>query len=198
MSFDTTTVNQHGPFADQSQIWLFGYGSLIFKADFPYLERLPATIRDWSRRFWQGSHDHRGTPDAPGRVATLVPEPGVVCAGVAYLITSAELAHLDMREKNGYLRFVAELSLDDGQRRDGLVYIATADNAAYLGEASERDIARQIARSRGPSGANGDYLLQLAQALRQMRAHDPHVFAIEAELSLLVGQEAARRCESRG
>ena len=91
---------------DGEDLWLFGYGSLIFKADFPFLERHPASIAGWSRRFWQGSHDHRGTPDAPGRVVTLVEDPGAVCHGRAYRVSSDTLAHLDHREKNGYLRFV--------------------------------------------------------------------------------------------
>jgi len=183
MSTNTIAINRRMTHFDgHEQIWLFGYGSLIYKTDFAYLERRPAFIRHWARRFWQGSHDHRGTPEAPGRVVTLIPEHDAVCAGLAYLITADTLEHLDLREKNGYLRFVAELNLDDGRRIEGLVYIATAENAAYLGPAPAHEIARHIAAARGPSGPNRDYLIHLAAALREMDAHDPHVFEIERQL----------------
>jgi cation transport regulator ChaC len=184
MPYDTTAINQRmNQFDGHHSVWLFGYGSLIFKADFPYLERRPATISNWTRRFWQGSHDHRGTAAAPGRVATLIPEPGAVCAGMAYLITPSVLTHLDHREKNGYLRLATDITFDDGNSVTGLVYIATADNAAYLGAASERDIAVHIANASGPSGHNRDYLIDLAHALRALGKDDPHVFAIERHLS---------------
>lgn len=184
MSHDTTAINQRmNQFDGRHSVWLFGYGSLIFKADFPYLERRPALISNWTRRFWQGSHDHRGTMAAPGRVATLVPEPGAVCAGMAYLITPAVFSHLDHREKNGYLRLATDITFDDGASVTGLAYIATADNEAYLGPASERDIAIHIANASGPSGHNRDYLLDLAHALRALGKDDPHVFAIERYLS---------------
>ena len=166
-------------------VWLFGYGSLIYKADFPYLERRPASIADWTRRFWQGSHDHRGTPLAPGRVATIVPQAGAVCDGMAYLITPQVFAHLDHREKNGYLRLATDITFEDGGKVEGLVYIANEENAAFLGAAPELDIARQIARSSGPSGPNSEYLLHLASALRELGKVDAHVFAIEQYLTEL-------------
>lgn len=184
MSLNTIAINQRmDQFDGHHSVWLFGYGSLIFKADFPYIERRAASIAGWSRRFWQGSHDHRGTAAAPGRVVTLVPETGAVCAGIAYLITPEVFAHLDHREKNGYLRLAVDIGFDDGGTETGLVYIATADNAAFLGAAPERDIARQIAASTGPSGPNRDYLLDLAAALRALGMDDPHVFAIERHLT---------------
>lgn len=183
MALDTTTINRRmARFDGHEQVWLFGYGSLIWKADFDYLERRPATIHGWARRFWQGSHDHRGTPAAPGRVLTLVPETNAACAGMAYLITPAVFDHLDRREKNGYLRHIETLHFADGTRVQGLVYIASEANAAWLGPAPEAEIARHIAESRGPSGRNRDYLVHLARALRELGADDPHVYAIERHL----------------
>lgn len=186
MTANTITINQRmDKFDGQHSVWLFGYGSLIYKADFPYLQRRPASIDGWTRRFWQGSHDHRGTPEAPGRVVTLIEEAGAICHGMAYLITPDVFAHLDHREKNGYLRLAMPMSFDDGDAVEGLVYIATPDNTAFLGAASELDIAAHIARSAGPSGPNSDYLNHLAHALRELGRHDQHVFEIERHLAAL-------------
>jgi cation transport regulator ChaC len=185
MTANTIAINQlMDKFDGHHSVWLFGYGSLIYKADFPYLQRRPASIAGWTRRFWQGSHDHRGTPEAPGRVVTLIEEAGAICHGMAYLITPEVFAHLDHREKNGYLRLAIPITFEDGEV-EGLVYIATPDNIAFLGAASEQDIAAHIARSAGPSGPNSDYLNHLASALRELGRHDQHVFDIERHLAAL-------------
>ncbi|MGI5310401.1 gamma-glutamylcyclotransferase [Rheinheimera sp. WS51] len=191
MSADTRQLNAMQKLPETGDdIWLFGYGSLIYKVDFPYLERRPAKIFNWQRRFWQGSHDHRGTPEAPGRVATLIETPGASCEGMAYRVSPSVFTQLDYREKNGYLRVNTELHFADNQVSTGLTYIATADNSAYLGPASEQDIAKHIARSKGASGENSEYLLQLAQSLRQLKIEDPHVFAIENWLTKLTTQHS--------
>jgi cation transport regulator ChaC len=118
-------------------------------------------------------------------VATLVAQADAVCDGVAYLVTPQVFGHLDHREKNGYLRIASAMQFDDGSQAEGVIYIAGADNPAYLGPASERSIARQFAAAAGPSGSNRDYLLQLAQALRALGSSDPHVFALERWLQQL-------------
>ncbi|MDP3534366.1 MAG: gamma-glutamylcyclotransferase [Halomonas sp.] len=187
MLLDTTVLNQQRNFFDgHEDIWLFGYGSLIWKADFEYLERRPAYITGWARRFWQGSHDHRGTPEAPGRVATLIRAQGALCHGMAYRITPDVLAPLDVREKNGYLREKVPLTFlgERGEAQksktqtEGLIYLATEDNPAFLGDAPLEDIAHQIAHAHGPSGSNKAYLLNLAQALRDLCIDDEHVFSL--------------------
>ncbi len=164
--------------------WVFGYGSLIYKVDFPYLEREVASINGWQRRFWQGSHDHRGTPEQPGRVVTLIPASGGHCKGVAYRVAAEVFDHLDHREKNGYERIATAIDLT--YRRavvDGVFYIAAPDNEAFLGEAPMEEIARHIARSHGPSGSNRDYALQLADALRELDDPDEHVMTLAALLA---------------
>lgn len=168
-------------------LWLFGYGSLIWRPDIDFIERRPARVHGWSRRFWQGSHDHRGLPHAPGRVVTLIRDDTSTCDGMAYLVDEAVVAatfsRLDHREKNGYERHRVDLEFHlDGQAESaqGLVYIAPAGNFAYLGPAPIREMANQIHGATGPSGRNIDYLLQLAQALRELAANDDHVFELEA------------------
>ncbi|MDR6983162.1 cation transport regulator ChaC [Rheinheimera pacifica] len=193
MSHNTISLNkQRQPLDHLDSVWLFGYGSLIYKTDFAYLDAKPACIYGWERRFWQGSHDHRGTPEAPGRVLTLVAAAGARCVGMAYQVTPNTFEHLDHREKNGYLRVFTPLHwLNDSDNSrpgqiEGVVYLASADNAAYLGPASDAEIAAHIARSLGPSGPNSEYVLKLAQALRDMNEQDEHVFAIEGELLKLL------------
>ena len=166
-----------------SGVWVFGYGSLVWRPDIAFRERRIARVRGWKRRFWQGSHDHRGVPHAPGRVVTLVPDPDVSCEGMAYLIdgsvAESTFEGLDHREKNGYERHDVRLEFRGGSARDGVVYIAPAGNHAWLGPAPEDEMVAQIRRSAGPSGANLDYLRELGVALRELEIDDPHVFRLE-------------------
>ena len=183
-----------------NDVWIFGYGSLVWRPAFPHAERRRGALEGWSRRFWQGSTDHRGVPEAPGRVVTLVPDEGAVCWGMVYRVGPPErdavLATLDHRERGGFDRLEVEVRLAEpgggelagpgggvrqsstGDRVRALVYVATPDNPNYLGPAPLAEVARQVRRARGPSGTNAEYVLALAAALRALRADDAHVFAL--------------------
>lgn len=168
-------------------MWIFGYGSLVWRPAFVHEEHTPAYIVGWARRFFQGSTDHRGVPGAPGRVVTLVPAHEERCWGMAYRVhprhEAEVLARLDHREQGGYERHEASLVFSDGRAEvDGaLLYVATSDNENYLGPAPLEHIAAQVCRSHGPSGSNEEYVLELAAALLTLGASDEHVFAL-AEL----------------
>jgi cation transport regulator ChaC len=177
--------------------WIFAYGSLIFRPSFTFTAREPARLEGFARRFWQGSTDHRGVPGAPGRVVTLVPKHGAACDGVAYAIAKDgaddALAHLDVREQGGYERLEVELEIrNTAQRVSALVYVASPSNAEWLGDAPLDRIARQIAQAHGPSGANAAYLIALADSLRALGAHDPHVFDLEARVRVLVDGQSEK------
>lgn len=180
----------------RDELWIFGYGSLIWRPAFPHVERTPGWLEGWSRRFWQGSTDHRGVPEAPGRVVTLVPEAGAVCWGAAYRVApeqrGAVLRRLDQRERGGFERHELEVKLRRGpgaERVSALVYIAGPANSNYLGPAPLASIVAQVRASHGPSGSNAEYVLRLAEALRELGREDPHLHAIASRLG---GPDAPR------
>jgi cation transport protein ChaC len=166
-------------------VWVFGYGSLIFRADFPFCEQRVARLHGFARRFWQGSPDHRGTPEAPGRVVTLIAEPGASVLGIAYHLAADSaarvLAELDQREQAGYERNEVELELvtAPGGVLRAFVYRARADNPGFSAQLSNREIAAIVRLARGPSGDNASYVRKLARALREIGDEDAHVFEIE-------------------
>ncbi|XP_071716370.1 gamma-glutamylcyclotransferase 2-3 isoform X2 [Rutidosis leptorrhynchoides] len=176
-------------------MWVFGYGSLIWKAGFDFDERRVGFIKDYRRVFYQGSTDHRGTPEYPGRTVTLEPAPGHW--GVAYKVSSKEdqqvaLTYLEVREKQydkkEYVDFYTDVNASSPAISGVMVYIASSDkaNINYLGPASVEEIAKQIVHAEGPSGPNRDYLFNLEKTLLQMGCEDEHVMKIAEEARKLV------------
>jgi len=170
---------------DYIGLWVFGYGSLIWRPAMPVVVSYKATVKDWSRRFWQGSHDHRGTPESPGRVLTLVSIPGQKCEGRVFGIAETDLEQtlqqLDYREKNGYERQQVKVLTTEKGIVDALTYIAPVNNPAWLGDASDVVIANQVQHANGPSGSNKDYVLSLHTSLLADGISDEHIKSI-AEL----------------
>ncbi len=166
---------------------VFAYGSLIFRPSRFFGERRAAAVRGYRRAFRQASPDHRGTPDRPGRVVTLLREEGATCCGVVYEVRDAEidpaLAELDDRESAGYDR--AEVIADVrgwAAPARALTWIAPPSNPNHCAPAPIAQVAEVVRRARGKSGANVDYVLRLAEALRALGCADDEVFALEAAL----------------
>jgi len=160
----------------------------MWKTGFPFLEKRPASISGWKRRFWQGSTDHRGHPGAPGRVVTIVPSQQATCWGIAYALAPHSkakiLSDLDHREKGGYLQIEIELTFEDGSEGKGITYLAAPGNKNYLGPATIEQIAQQIAQSSGPSGTNIEYLRKVAASLESMDVQEKHIASLVSHLEM--------------
>ncbi len=144
--------------------------------------------------FQSHSEDHRGTPEAPGRVVTLIERsfwerltdhhdsaPGKVW-GVAYRISADKVdevrEYLDIREINGYSIHYTPFHPADGSHDiRTLVYIGTPDNEQFIGPQDPQKLAEHIYHSIGPSGLNKDYLLSLDDALENLspESGDEHI-----------------------
>ncbi|KAI1209105.1 ChaC-domain-containing protein [Annulohypoxylon truncatum] len=179
---------------ETDEFWIFGYGSLIWKPPPHYDRRVPGWVTGYVRRFWQASQDHRGTPEEPGRVVTLIERsfwasladahdsaPEKVW-GTAYRIKADKVAevkeYLDIREINGYTIHYTPFHPADGSASiRTLVYIGTPDNDQFTGPQDPQALAEHIYVSEGPSGLNRDYLLSLEKALDELspESGDAHV-----------------------
>lgn len=179
-------------------MWIFGYGSLIWKPGFDWVDRRVGFVRGWRRRFFQGSCDHRGVPGDPGRVVTLLPGESAVTWGIAFRVEGEQadriIESLDHREKGGYEQHRVPVYDDDPGGGEmivvdqALMYVATEENPHYLGPASPEEIAAQVRYACGPSGPNTEYVLRLADSLRKLEVDDPHVFAVARELRKFIDE----------
>ncbi|CAN9502216.1 unnamed protein product [Ophioblennius macclurei] len=177
---------------EKSSLWIFGYGSLVWKPDFVYRRSKVGHIKGYKRRFWHGDDFYRGDKEKPGRVVTLVEDEDACTWGVAYEVTDSQieesLQYLNTREVKGggYTTEMVEFTpKEKGQgTMSALVYIATSDNPIYLGPAPVQEIAAQIANCRGNTGHNAEYLVRLAEFMRLYcpEVQDEHLFSIETVL----------------
>lgn len=182
--------------AEKTSLWIFGYGSLVWKPDFKYKRSKVGYIQGYKRRFWHGDNFHRGNDELPGRVVTLIEDDDESTWGVAFEVTGSQveesLKYLNVRETvcGGYVTKMVEF-FPKGENQppvQALVYIATADNPLYLGPASSEEIGFQIAVCSGKTGHNLEYLLRLAEFMRSSCPHveDHHLFSIEAAAQTMV------------
>jgi cation transport protein ChaC len=172
-------------------MYVFGYGSLLWYTDFPYVEAIPGVVKGYSRRFWQLSPDHRGSADKPGRVVTLVPDENGQTWGYAYRVpdeaVESTFAYLNNRERAGYKCETVMFHPDDGSAPFELhVYISLKheDNLYHTGPTEMEDIVSQIVSCRGRSGSNLEYALRLADCQRRLAPNfvDEHLFELEKRL----------------
>jgi len=170
---------------DSGDLWIFGYGSLMWRPGFAHLERLPARLIGLHRALCVFSFVHRGTPERPGLVLGL--DRGGMCRGIAFRVAAsaraATIAYLRTREQvtTVYVETMRQIELEDDKRRKvrALCYVVNRSHVQYAGRLSLAESLHHVRQGRGRSGPNRDYVLETVRALEALgyRETDLHLLA---------------------
>ncbi len=172
--------------AESGDLWVFGYGSLMWRPGFRFRERHLASLHGFHRSLCVFSHVHRGTPDNPGLVLGLAR--GGRCRGVAFAVEAgdadATLAYLREREQvtSVYIERRVALRLDDGRNVRAVTYVADRDHPQYAGRLPTEDLLRLVRQGIGISGANPDYVRATHEQLIAIGVSDPILAGLATRL----------------
>ncbi|MGE0034414.1 MAG: gamma-glutamylcyclotransferase [Xanthobacteraceae bacterium] len=166
-------------------LWVFGYGSLIWRPGFAFVERVEARLVGAHRALCVYSFVHRGTPERPGLVLGL--DQGGACRGMAYRVPASQraetVAYLRAREQATmvYRESVRSVWLrgDPERRISALCYVVDRGHAQYAGRLSLDQQLHHVRQGHGRSGANRDYVIATVAALQEMgiRETELHLLA---------------------
>ncbi|ARP75477.1 MULTISPECIES: gamma-glutamylcyclotransferase [Bordetella] len=166
-------------------VWVYGYGSLIWRPDFDFLERRLATLHGHHRALCLWSRVNRGTPECPGLVFGL--DRGGSCRGVVYRLAGRQVpdyfpALWDREMSTGaYLPRWLRCATEHGPV-NALVFIMNRANPAYIRALPEPELLAIVRRASGRYGPCTEYVVQTAQALRQAGIRDARLEQIARKL----------------
>ncbi|HET7850361.1 MAG TPA: gamma-glutamylcyclotransferase [Pseudolabrys sp.] len=159
---------------DDEDLWVFAYGSLMWRPGFDYLERLNARLIGAHRALCVYSFVHRGTPERPGLVLGL--DRGGNCRGIAYRVAAKKrpdtIAYLRAREQVTLVyREVWRpvwLMNDPRQGIQALCYVVDRGHRQYAGRLSLAQQLHYVRQGHGRSGPNRDYVLAAVKELETL------------------------------
>lgn len=166
-------------------VWVFGYGSLIWNPAFEFTEKRCALLHGWHRRFCLKMYMGRGTPEQPGLMLAL--DRGGACRGVAFRIAAAhvreELGLLWQREMYGgaYNARWVNLQTKEGRVR-AVTFVINHAHPRYTRELTVQQTAALIAIASGDLGTCREYLENTVAHLRELGVRDSNLSRIAAVL----------------
>ena len=172
----------------ETDLWVFGYGSLMWRPGFDFEERTLATIRGYRRALCVYSHVHRGTPERPGLVLGL--DRGGSCKGVAFRVAAVRaddvIAYLRAREQVTmvYREIRARTTLADGREVTALSYAVDRTHRQYAGALEPAVLARLVSQGAGVSGPNPDYVRNTYEHMCELGISDPVLATLVDRLSV--------------
>jgi len=163
----------------RSPLWVFGYGSLIWKPEFEFEAREPARIHGYHRRLCLRSVSYRGTHDCPGVVAGL--DRGGSCLGMAYRVGATDVPRvfLGLWEREMFLGSYRptwmQARLLRGARVEALAFVVRRDAFNYGGRLADDELVQILVRACGSKGTSLEYLQRTVAALHEAGLRDPHL-----------------------
>jgi cation transport protein ChaC len=188
---------------ETGDLWVFGYGSLMWRPGFEFLERVPARLIGLHRALCVFSFVHRGTPEKPGLVLGL--DRGGMCRGIAFRVAAAKreatIAYLRSREQvtSVYVETVRRIDLEDEARRQGgrqvraLTYVVDRGHVQYAGRLSVAESVHYVRQGHGRSGINRDYVIETVRALEALGYRETDLHRIAQQLSGIRQQDSGIR-----
>jgi cation transport protein ChaC len=169
-------------------LWVFGYGSLMWRPGFDFIERVPGRLIGLHRALCVYSFVHRGTPERPGLVLGL--DWGGMCRGIAYRVAAAmrdkTIAYLRAREQvtTVYLETVRRIELEEPARRQvrALCFITDRSHVQYAGRLTIEQSVHHVRQGHGSSGANREYVVETVQALEALGYRETELHLIAERL----------------
>lgn len=169
--------------AMREDLWIFGYGSLLWDPGFHFAERVPAGLAGWHRRFSLRSLMSWGSHETPGVAAAL--HRGGRTLGAAFRIAQPDveetLAYLAVRE-NDYAQATVRLRLRDGRAIAGLTYVVDPANPLFFLEHDEPEIVRLIRTGAGRKGSSRFYLESTVRELESLGSRRTSAHALLARV----------------
>lgn len=167
-------------------VWLFAYGSLLWNPTFAFVERRPARVVGYQRRYCVWLPIGRGTPENPGLMLAL--EAGGTCEGVAYRIAASQVrAELELVWKRemltgSYLARWVPAHTEAGELEAVSFVVDTAHERCVAPDVDEAVIVRHVATASGAFGTCHEYLERTVKELGALGLRDPYVERLWAQV----------------
>ncbi|HKH00626.1 MAG TPA: gamma-glutamylcyclotransferase [Bradyrhizobium sp.] len=172
----------------KGDLWVFGYGSLMWRPGFEFVEQVPARLIGEHRALCVYSFVHRGTPEKPGLVLGL--DRGGACRGIAFRVPEKHrvttIAYLRAREQvtSVYREVMRSVWLENEprQRISALAYVVDRGHVQYAGRLSLPDQLRHVQQGHGQSGANREYVVATVKAIEAEGIRDSQLHQLASML----------------